>query len=63
MKALVRVCQGYYVTYYKFDDEISTIHFGTILKERAMDRTDRNGDIIKTCVSVILNPDDDDIED
>lgn len=63
MKSLVRVRQGYHTTYYKFDDEISAIQFATISKEHAMDPIDRDGNIAKTLVSVILNPDNDDIEE
>ena len=63
MKAIVRVQQGYRTVYYKFDDEISAIQFATISKEHAMDPIDHDGNITKTLVSVILNPDENDIED
>lgn len=63
MKAIVRVRQGYHAMYYKFDDEMSAIQFATISKERAMDAVDRDGIVTKTLVSVILNPDENDIED
>ena len=63
MKALVKVQQGYRAAYYKFDDEISAIQFATISKEHVMNPIDRDGNITKTFVSVILNPDENDIED
>ena len=63
MKALVKVRQGYHATYYKFDDEISAIQFATISKEHVMDSVDHDGNITKTFVSVILNPDEKDMED
>lgn len=63
MKAIVRVRQGYHAMYYKFDDEMSAIQFATISKERVMDSVDRDGIITKTLVSVILNPDENDIEE
>ena len=63
MKALVRVQQGYRAAYYKFDDEISAVQFATISKEHVMDSIDHDGNITKTLVSVILNPDENDIEE
>lgn len=63
MKAIVRVRQGYHAMYYKFDDEMSAIQFATISKEHAMDAVDRDGIVTKTLVSVILNPDENDIEE
>ena len=63
MKAIVRVRQGYHAMYYKFDDEMSAIQFAAISKEHAMDPIDRDGNITKTLVSAILNPDENDIDD
>lgn len=61
MKAFVRVKQGYHAMYYKFDDEISAIQFATISKEHVIDLDDNEKS--KTLVSVILNPDENDIEE
>ena len=61
MKALVRVQQGWHVTCYKFDDEISAIQFATISKEHVINLDD--SDKPKTFVSVVLDVDENDIEE
>lgn len=63
MKAIVKLSQGYRSTYFKFDDEISAIQYATITKEHVMDMKSNEGDVVYTNVSVILNPNENDIDD
>jgi len=58
MKALVRIQQGWHVTFYKFDDEMSAIQFATISKEHCVDHDDA-----RTIVSVVVGFDENDIEE
>lgn len=63
MKCAVVIKQSYHAIAFEFSDEMSAIQFATISKEHACKIVDRDGDDVITNVTVIIDPNSDDIDD
>ena len=62
MTCVVMIKQGYHSTVFEFPDEMSALQFATISKEHAIEIVDRDGDPIRTSVTVLIDPDKDNLD-